>query len=209
MSFYKRSPSKWKFQKNFDCSGGISPNLYFDRILLLKVYKIATKKGQRSYVSWYWRLMQNLKKKNRFALSKMTRIWWILIRSLKSLQNLNFDWSLLLKTYNLWPKKVQRNYLSWYWRVKRKTGLWFGKWHDEFGKFLPEHPKISIICTLMGCFWPKYIMFEVRKCRGVMFDGTQDWFKVEEFDMKNLANFHQSTFESLKIGTFIGSFYPK
>ena len=29
-------------------------------------------------------------------------------------------------------------------------------------------------------------------------------------DMRNLANFHQSTFEeSLKIGTFIESFYPK
>ena len=28
-------------------------------------------------------------------------------------------------------------------------------------------------------------------------------------DMRNLANFHQSTFKSLKIGTFIGSFYPK
>ena len=28
-------------------------------------------------------------------------------------------------------------------------------------------------------------------------------------DMRNLANFHQSTFESLKIGTFIGFFYPK
>ena len=29
-------------------------------------------------------------------------------------------------------------------------------------------------------------------------------------DMRKLANFHQSTFEeSLKIGTFIGSFYPK
>ena len=28
-------------------------------------------------------------------------------------------------------------------------------------------------------------------------------------DMKNLANFHQSTFKSLKIGTLIGSFYPK
>ena len=26
---------------------------------------------------------------------------------------------------------------------------------------------------------------------------------------RNLANFHQSTFKSLKIGTFIGSFYPK
>ena len=28
-------------------------------------------------------------------------------------------------------------------------------------------------------------------------------------DTRNLANFHQSTFESLKIWTFIGSFYPK
>ena len=28
-------------------------------------------------------------------------------------------------------------------------------------------------------------------------------------DMTNLANFHQSTFESLKIGTLMGSFYPK
>ena len=28
-------------------------------------------------------------------------------------------------------------------------------------------------------------------------------------DMRILANFHQSMFESLKIGTFIGLFYPK
>ena len=28
-------------------------------------------------------------------------------------------------------------------------------------------------------------------------------------DLKNLVNFHQSMFESLKIWTFIGSFYPK
>ena len=28
-------------------------------------------------------------------------------------------------------------------------------------------------------------------------------------DMRNLVNFHQSTFESLKIWTFIASFYPK
>ena len=28
-------------------------------------------------------------------------------------------------------------------------------------------------------------------------------------DMRNLANFHQSTFERLKIGTLMGSFYPK
>ena len=28
-------------------------------------------------------------------------------------------------------------------------------------------------------------------------------------DTRNLANFHHSTFESLKIGTLMGSFYPK
>ena len=28
-------------------------------------------------------------------------------------------------------------------------------------------------------------------------------------DMRNLAKSHQSTFESLKIWTFVGSFYPK
>ena len=28
-------------------------------------------------------------------------------------------------------------------------------------------------------------------------------------DTRNLANFHQSLFKSLKIGTFMGSFYPK
>ena len=35
-----------KFQ-TFDCSCKISPNLYFDRLLLLKVYKISAKKVQR------------------------------------------------------------------------------------------------------------------------------------------------------------------
>ena len=28
-------------------------------------------------------------------------------------------------------------------------------------------------------------------------------------DMRNLANFYQNMFESLKTGTFIGLFYPK
>ena len=28
-------------------------------------------------------------------------------------------------------------------------------------------------------------------------------------DMRNLANFYQSMFESIKIGTLMGSFYPK
>ena len=62
--------------------------------------------------------------------------------------------------------------------------IWIGidlsvqNWHEEFDKFWPEHSKISKICTLMDCFWPKYIMFELKKYRGVMFDGTEDWCKI-------------------------------
>ena len=42
---------------------------------------------------------------------------------------------------------------------------------------------------------------------GVKFEGKLTCaFKI---DMRNLANFHQRIFESLKIGTFIGLFYPK
>ena len=31
--------------QTFDCSGEISPNFYFDRLLLLKVYKVSAKKS--------------------------------------------------------------------------------------------------------------------------------------------------------------------
>ena len=48
----------------------------------------------------------------------------------------------------------------------------------EFNKFWSEHSKISKTCTLMGWFWPKYIMFQLKRYRGVMFDCTQDWYKV-------------------------------
>ena len=36
---------------NFDSAREISPNLYFDRLLLLKVCNILAKKVQRSYAS--------------------------------------------------------------------------------------------------------------------------------------------------------------
>ena len=96
-----------KFQ-TFDCSCEISPNLYVDRLLLLKVHKVSAKKAKRIYVLWYWIVEQNLKE-NQLFVSKMVRIWWILIQALKSLKDLHFDWFLLCKVYNVSPKKVQRS----------------------------------------------------------------------------------------------------
>ena len=50
----KRSPSKCRIS-DFRLLTWNFTNLYFDRLLSLKVYKISAKKVQRSYISWYWK----------------------------------------------------------------------------------------------------------------------------------------------------------
>ena len=55
--------------------------------------------------------------KNWSVVSKITRIWWKLIQKFEGLKNLRFHLLLLCKVFNVWPKEVQRSYLSWHWRV--------------------------------------------------------------------------------------------
>ena len=66
---------------------------------------------------------------------------------------------------------------EWY-QIWRGIDLSVQNLHEEFDIFWLEYSKISKTCTLIGCFWPKYIMFEVKKYRGVMFDDTEDWCKI-------------------------------
>ena len=88
---------------------------------------------------------------------------------------------------------------------------------EKFDKFWPEDLKISQISTLTDFFWPKHIMFELKKSTEKLFLMVLNIDKKFERkltctfknDMRNLANFHQSTLKSLKIGTLVGSFYPK
>ena len=40
--------------------------------------------------------------------------------------------------------------------------LSFQIWHEKFDEFWPEYSKVSKICVLMGSFWPKYIMPELK-----------------------------------------------
>ena len=63
-------------------------------------------------------------------------------------------------------------------KIWRGIDLSFQNWHEEFDEFWPEHSKLLKICTLMGCLWPKYIMFELKKYRGVIFHDTEEWCKI-------------------------------
>ena len=95
--------------------------------------------------SWYWRVVQNLKKKQ-FFVSRMTRIWWILIRALTSLKNLHFAGTICAKYITFKLKKyrgVVIHDIEESWKFWRKTDLWFGKWNEEFGKFSSEHLNVS------------------------------------------------------------------
>ena len=58
-------------------------------------------------------------------------------KSFKSFKNLLFNRIFLNKVYNVWAKQVEGSYVSWHWRVMQNN-LWCGKWHEEFGKFLPQ-----------------------------------------------------------------------
>ena len=79
-------------------------NRLFSWVLLSKVEHVWVWNLQRSYVSWEWRMMQNLKR-NWLANSKFTwLIWWILSHALENLKNLNFDELLLTKACNVWAK---------------------------------------------------------------------------------------------------------
>ena len=88
-----------------------------------------------------------------------------------------------VKVCNVWPKKVQRIYLSWHWRVIQNSkknwlldlanfhqntrrsqnwdsdGILLSKVEHEFDEFWPRYSKFSNICTLMGSFWPKNMLF--------------------------------------------------
>ena len=106
-------------------------------------------------------------KKTGLCFQKLTwGIWQIFTRALESLQigTLMASFCLKLKMYEL---KIYRGVLchdneEWC-KIWRGIDLSVQNWHEEFDKFWPEHSKISKICTLIGFFWTKYIMSELKK----------------------------------------------
>ena len=95
----------------------ILKNVYFNVLLLSKVYITLAKKVHRSYLPWNWRGIQNLGR-NRLAVSKLAQwIWQILTWGLESLKDFHFNGLLISKPYIVWAKKkLQRSNLSWKWK---------------------------------------------------------------------------------------------
>ena len=69
--------------------------------------------------------------------------------------------------------KTEEGYKIW-----RGIDFSFQNWHKVFDKIWPEHSKVSKIFTLMGSFWANYVLFELKKYRGVIFLETEEWCKI-------------------------------
>ena len=62
-------------------------------------------------------------------------------------------------------------------KIWRKTDLLFQKW-QEFGEIWPEHSQVSKTCTFICSYCAKYLMFDLKKYRGVIFHDTEGWCKI-------------------------------
>ena len=79
--------------------------------------------------------------------------------------------------------------------------------------------QVSKICTLIGSFCAKYVMFYLKRYKGVLFHDTEEpckiWRKtcvvtcVLKNDTRNLSNFHQSTQKFQKMLFLWGPFIQK
>ena len=81
-------------------------------------------------------------------------------------RNWDFDWILLSKFRKCMSLKFTGELFCHDNEKRCKIGrgidFSFQNWHENFEEFWPEHSKITKICTLMGCLWPKYVMFQLK-----------------------------------------------
>ena len=86
---------------------------------------------------------------------------------------------------------------------------------QEFDKFWPKHVKVSKLFTLLNPFWVKYILFELKKYRGIIFHKTELGYKIwRGIDLfknwhKEFDKFWPEHSKVSKIFTLMGSFWVK
>ena len=125
---------------------------------------------------------------------------------------MHFHWFLLAQ-YSIFDLKKYRRVIfhdteEWY-KIWRKTDLWFGKWHEEYGKFSPEHLKVS----KLGLWWdpliPSRRSMSLKFTKELCIMTLKNDAKFEEelichfkIDMGNLINFDPSTWKSQKFSLY-------
>ena len=124
---------------------------------------------------------------------------------------LHFNGFFLPKSYKVSAKKVQKNYISWHWRViqsLKKSWLVVSNMTWRIWWILMRAVASLKICPLMCYFCQKYIMFEPKKYRGVMCHNTKKWCKFWGGTDLCFEKWHEE-FGKFWLNTLMGSFWAK
>ena len=114
--------------------------------------------------------------------------------ALKSLKDFYFNGLLMSKLYIAWSKKVQRSNLLWNWRGMQnleRNRLVVSKLAKGIWQILTWALKVLKIFTLMDRYWAKYILFELKKCRGIVFHETDEGYKIWRGIDLSFQNWHK------------------
>ena len=171
---------------------------YFNVLLLSKVYIVWAKKLQRSYLSLNWRGIQNLER-NRLLFKnwhkEFDKFWPERSKTWKIFTLMGSLWA----KYTLFELKKSRGVT--FHETKEGYKIWrgidssFQNWHMQFDSIWPEHSKVSKIFILMDSFWAKYILFELKKYRGIIFHETEERYKIWRGVDLSFQNWHKEFYK--------------
>ena len=170
-----------KFEEELTCRFKINTKIWWILTKHSKVSKSCTLMGS----FWATYIMFQLKNTDELCFmtlkSDLKKTWLVVWKSTRKSQNCDFDGVLLSKVENAWGYNLLRIYVAWQWRmVQNLKRNWICVWKlvPQFDKFWPGHSNVPKMWTLISSIWTKYIMFELKKYRRYMFDGTEDWCKI-------------------------------
>ena len=120
----------------------------------------------------------------------------------------NFEQSI----YSLSQKSIEELSFMKLKRDRKVVDNWLviWNWPEEFDKIWPEHSEVSKMFILMGSFWAKYILLELKKYRGGIFHETEEgckicrwidrWFQIHlTWALESLKNFHMNGLHLSKV----------
>ena len=88
----------------------------------------------------------------------------------------SFCWNYVKFQLKMSSRVISQETEEWC-KIWRKTDLLFQKW-QKFGEFWSEHSIVSKIYTLIDLFCAKYVTFDLKKYRGVIFHDTKVSCKI-------------------------------
>ena len=150
-----------------------------------KVFNVWAKKLQRSNLSWNWKRDTKCGEESTPHFKIRIRIFTKFDPSTRKSQKFSIYWIPFEQSiYILFELKKYRgiifNETEEGYKIWRGIDVFFENWHKKFDKFWPEHSKVSKTLNLMGFFWAKYILGELRKLyyRGLILHETEKGYKI-------------------------------